>query len=72
MKTGVCLKFWGRQVDRYGQRKVVKIYNDMERLRKAIRSEGTPAIQEAWDRIEPVVDMFYQPPPAGGSGGTSE
>lgn len=57
-------------MERYGQRKVVKIINDMDRLRKAIRSEGTPKIQEAWDRIEPVIDMFYQRP--GGDGRDGE
>ncbi|MEN9763519.1 MAG: hypothetical protein RI906_3345 [Pseudomonadota bacterium] len=31
----------------------VKIYNLIDRLRKAIRREGTPAVQEAWDNLEP-------------------
>lgn len=56
-------------MDRYGQRKVVKIFNDMDRLRKAIRAEGTPKIQEAWDRIEPVIDLFYQRPSGDGRDG---
>lgn len=52
-------------MDRSGYRDVIKILNDMGRLRKAIRAEGTPRIQEAWDRIEPVIDMFYQRPDMG-------
>ena len=34
--------------------KAITIYNYIGRLRKAIRAEGTPAIQEAWDKLEPV------------------
>ena len=38
--------------------KAVTIYNKIDRLRKAIRREGTPAIQEAWDNLEPYVSTF--------------
>lgn len=38
--------------------KAVTIYNKIERLRRAIRREGTPAIQDAWDEIEPYVGIF--------------
>lgn len=38
--------------------RVVKIINKIERLRKAIRREGTPAVQEAWDALEPHVSIF--------------
>jgi hypothetical protein len=38
--------------------KTITIYRYIERLRKAIRSEGTPAIQEAWDKLEPHVSIF--------------
>ena len=38
--------------------KAITIYRYIERLRKAIRSEGTPAIQEAWDKLEPHVSVF--------------
>jgi hypothetical protein len=41
---------------RYGQTSQVKIYNAREVLRKAIMAEGTPAIQEAWDRLAPWID----------------
>lgn len=46
----------------YGQYPVTKIIKSIDALRKAIRSEGTPAIQEAWDRIEPVIDFFLRRP----------
>ena len=39
--------------------KAVTIYNYVGRLRKAIRAEGTPAIQEAWDKLEPHVSVFF-------------
>jgi DNA-directed RNA polymerase beta' subunit len=38
--------------------RVVRIINRIERLRRAIRTEGTPAIQEAWDQLEPHVSIF--------------
>jgi hypothetical protein len=38
--------------------KAITIYRYIERLRKVIRSEGTPAIQEAWDKLEPHVSVF--------------
>jgi len=38
--------------------KPITIYKYIERLRKVIRSEGTPAIQEAWDKLEPHVSVF--------------
>jgi hypothetical protein len=38
--------------------KAVTIYNKIDRLRKAIRREGTPAIQDAWDNLEPYVSTF--------------
>jgi len=40
--------------------KPITIYKYIERLRKTIRSEGTPAIQEAWDKLEPHVSVFFQ------------
>ena len=38
----------------------VRIYNYIERLRQAIRREGTPAVQEAWDKLEPHVSTFLR------------
>ena len=38
--------------------RTIKIINKIERLRRAIRSEGTPAVQEAWDQLEPHVSIF--------------
>ena len=42
------------------QIRAARIYNYIDRLRKAIRREGTPAIQEAWDKLEPHVAIFLQ------------
>jgi len=39
--------------------KAITIYNYIGRLRKAIRAEGTPAIQESWDKLEPHVSVFF-------------
>jgi len=38
----------------------VRIYNYIDRMRKIVRQEGTPAIQEAWDKLEPHVSIFLQ------------
>lgn len=38
--------------------RAVTIYNKIDRLRKAIRREGTPAVQDAWDNLEPYVSTF--------------
>jgi hypothetical protein len=38
--------------------RAVTIYNNIDRLRKAIRREGTPAVQDAWDSLEPYVSTF--------------
>jgi hypothetical protein len=46
--------------EKYGLRNVVKMISDVDELRKAIRAEGTPAIQDAWDRIEPHIDYAYR------------
>lgn len=40
------------------QIRAARIYNYIERLRKAIRQEGTPAVQEAWEKLEPHVSIF--------------
>ena len=49
-------------MDRYGNRKIVKMYNEMNRLRAAIQREGTPAIQAAWDDCEEWIDFAFQQP----------
>lgn len=36
----------------------VRIYNYIERMRRIVRQEGTPAVQEAWDKLEPHVSIF--------------
>lgn len=45
--------------ERYGNRRVVKMFNQINALRKLIRSEGTPSIQEAWDKVEEHIDSAY-------------
>lgn len=42
------------------QIRAVRIYNYIDRLRKVVRQEGTPAIQDAWDKLEPHVSLFLQ------------
>ena len=44
------------------QIRTVRIYNYIQRLRAAIRREGSPAIQDAWDKLEPHVSIFLQAP----------
>lgn len=48
----------------------VRIYNYIERLRRAIRREGTPAIQEAWEKLEPHVSIFLNEGRDNGTSGT--
>lgn len=45
--------------DRYGNRTIIKMFNQINALRKTIRSEGTPNIQEAWDKVEEHIDYIY-------------
>lgn len=47
-------------VPKYGNRNVPKMVNQIDKLRKAIRAEGTPAIQEAWDAVEEHIDYAYR------------
>lgn len=44
---------------RYGNRRVTKMYAEINALRRAIAAEGTPAIQDAWDRVEEHIDFAY-------------
>jgi hypothetical protein len=43
----------------YGKRRVSKMYAQINTLREAIRTEGTPAIQSAWDAVEEHIDFAY-------------
>ncbi|MFN7002165.1 MAG: hypothetical protein ACK4NW_01900 [Roseinatronobacter sp.] len=45
---------------RFGNRRVTKMYAQINALRKLVASEGTPAIQAAWDKIEEHIDFAYQ------------
>jgi hypothetical protein len=38
--------------------KAITIYNKINRLRRAIREEGSPRVQAAWEEIEPHVSTF--------------
>lgn len=49
----------GAGPDRYGKRRVDRMLRDMNVLRQTIRAEGTPAIQDAWDRVEECIDFAY-------------
>ena len=51
--------FSGKLIARYGNRTIIKMFNQVNALCKAIRSEGTPAIQEAWDKVEEHIDFVY-------------
>jgi len=53
--------------DKYGQRNVIKMFNQVNALRKAIRTEGTPLIQEAWDKVEEHIDFIYAKQKANGN-----
>lgn len=44
----------------YGNVRPATIQRAIDELRAACRDEGTPRIQEAWDRLEPWVDVVYQ------------
>lgn len=44
---------------RFGNRKVQKMYAEINTLRALIRSEGTPGIQDAWDKVEQHIDFAY-------------
>lgn len=46
--------------ERFGQRRVSKMYAQINTLRRAIAAEGTPAIQDAWDKVEEHLDYAYQ------------
>lgn len=45
---------------KYGNRNVPKMIRQIDELRKAIRAEGTPALQEAWDAVEEHIDFAYR------------
>ena len=45
---------------KYGNRNIPKMIRQIDELRRAIRSEGTPAIQEAWDKVEEHIDFAYR------------
>jgi hypothetical protein len=50
----------------------VRIINYIERLRRIIRREGTPAVQEAWEKLEPHVSIFLNADGADGTSGKND
>jgi hypothetical protein len=52
----------------YGKMSAAEIINRRNRLRRAIRSEGSPKIQEAWDAYEEVLDFDLMSHRGGSSG----
>lgn len=46
--------------ERYGSRKVAKMYAEINALRQAIQAEGTPAIQDAWDKVVQHIEFAYR------------
>ena len=45
--------------EKYGNRSVAKMYRQINDLRRLISSEGTPSIQDAWDKVEEHIDFAY-------------
>ena len=45
---------------KYGNRNVSKMIGQIDTLRHSIRQEGTPAIQDAWDKVEEHIDFAYR------------
>ena len=58
--TSECLQCMGRKPAKYGSRNVPNMIRQIDDLRKAIRAEGTPAIQAAWDAVEEHIDYAYR------------
>ncbi|WP_312527075.1 hypothetical protein [Paracoccus sp. (in: a-proteobacteria)] len=44
---------------RYGNRRVPKMLAEINALRRVIAAEGTPNIQDAWDKVEEHIDFAY-------------
>lgn len=47
-------------MQKYGKRNVPKMIQDVEKLRQLIRAQGTPEIQDAWDKVEEHIDYAYR------------
>lgn len=48
------------KAQKYGRRNVVGMIRQVDDLRKAIRREGTEAVQSAWDAVEEHIDYAYR------------
>ena len=49
-----------RQPERFGNRRVPKMYAQINDLRQAIAAEGSPRVQAAWGKVEEHIDFAYQ------------
>jgi hypothetical protein len=47
----------------YGTRSVPDMIAQVNELRRSIRAEGTPAVQDAWDKVEEHIDFAYRTEP---------
>ncbi len=57
----------------WGDRPFSELYAAANALRIAIRQEGSPQIQSAWDEVEPFFDIILaRPKPQPGGDGTRE
>lgn len=45
--------------EKYGVRRVPKMYAKINELRKLIRSERSQRIQEKWDEVEEFIDFAF-------------
>ena len=45
---------------KYGRRNVPKMIGQVDALRHAIRAEGSPLVQDAWDAVEEHIDFAYR------------
>lgn len=50
----------------YGARRIDRMYRLIGVLRKAIREEGNPRVQAAWDDVEPFIDFAFTATDKGG------
>ncbi|MCJ8138591.1 hypothetical protein [Falsirhodobacter halotolerans] len=48
--------------ERYGNRRVVTMYAEINELRRAIRAHDSEATEAAWDKVEAHIDYAYGHP----------
>lgn len=52
---------WAARQGRYGRRKIIRMYADINALRTAIRAHDVEAAETAWDAVEEHIDVVYGP-----------